>query len=168
MTEKAFKSDDSVGYRHEIIPPDRAEDCPYLERWLLGVGVPGRSAWFTIRLHHFFRSDEDHLHDHPFWFITLVLKGFYEDWVECPWCKLRHRIRSDCECGGSGQIVGTRMTPGKVRFRLALHQHRVVTDGVWTLVLSGPKVRDWGFYTPDGWLRQRAYFRKYGGSAACD
>lgn len=195
MTEteipRVFKRDDSVGYRHEIIPPDRADDCPYMERWIVGFG-PGmfakaeerdedQKAWFSLRLHHFFRSDEDHLHDHPTWFWAFVLRGSYEDWVECKRCKgsglapgpWNHRLNRQgtepCDpCGGTGQVLGTRMVPGKIRYRPALHRHRVVTDGCWTLCLFGPKKRDWGFYTPEGWLRNRAYFRKYGGSAACE
>jgi len=180
-----FKPDTYVGFRHEVIPPDEP-DCKYLERWLLGVGLPGKNTWFTLRLHHFFRSDEDHLHDHPFWFITLVVKGSYEDWVECPGCKGKrgHRYekyvdmpsgpvaatgwRNCIFCGGTGQVVGTRMTPGTIRYRPALHRHRVVTDGCWTLVLSGPKIRDWGFWVNGEWMRQRKYFRKFGGSAACE
>lgn len=192
---RAFKRDDSVGYRHEIIPPDRADDCPYMERWVLGFGSgmfartekrkEDQKAWFSLRLHHFFRSDEDHLHDHPTWFTTLVLRGSYEDWVECPDCggKGSHPVWPDdpasrspgvtynqrCgRCLWKGQVLGTRMTPGKIRFRPPLHRHRVVTDGCWTFCLFGPKKRDWGFYTPEGWLRNRVYFKRYGGSAACE
>lgn len=184
----SFKPDSVVGYDHAIIPPDRAEDCPYLERWTVGVGL-GRfwrpvqkgnpKAWFKIRLHHFYRSDEDDLHDHPWWFLTLVLKGYYEDWVDCPTCKgvgalVYERSKSPTiaircpNCGGRRQVCGTKMRPGTVRFRPANHRHRVVTDGVWTLVLSGPAVRDWGFWINGKWMRQRAYFRQYGGHAACD
>lgn len=250
MTEKKqFKPDAVTGWVHETIPPDEP-DCKYLERWRLNVGLPGKKAWFGIRLHHFFRSDEDHLHDHSFGFLTLVLRGSYDDVVECPWCTpewdrerlyelwedrtghkgewtttaalcepyvLRygfevcdravagiaydHYVAADgtppydswellfrsleqfenyanrspknwtpARCGfckGTGKIVGDHMTPGTIRYRPPLHKHRVVTDGCWTLVLSGPRVRDWGFWTPEGWLRQRAYFKKYGGSAAC-
>lgn len=266
MTEKKkFKPDDSVGYRREIIPQEEP-DCPYLDRRVLGFG-PGMfrrysededrsKSWFSLRLHHFFRSDEDHVHDHPTWFVTLVLAGSYEDWVECSWCQdaplqagrlfevwkdLTGHTKSpfttdrlnaclpyikqygvetveraiagiaydpyetiqkngsrkrfdgwelifknagrfeDCACRaprgwtptpcgfcrGRGQVVGDYMTPGKIRFRPALHRHRVVTDGCWTLVLFGSRKRDWGFFTPDGWLRQRDYFRRYGGAAAC-
>ena len=169
MEQPTFKPDHMVGFRHEVIPPNEP-DCKYLERWVLGIGRPGRGAKYTLRLHHFFRSDEDHLHDHPFWFITLVLKGSYEDWVECPTCAGGKRwFAAGCtHCAGTRQIIGTRMTPGTIRYRPALHRHRVVTDGCWTLVLSGPKVRDWGFYVDGKWMRQRAYFRKFGGSAACD
>ena len=84
MTDQ-FKADTSVGYRHEVIPPDEP-DCKYLERWILGFGRPGGNSWFSLRLHHFFRSDEDHLHDHPGWFWTLMLRGTYLDYVECEWC----------------------------------------------------------------------------------
>lgn len=181
-----YKRDTVPGYRHQVISPDPT--CPpYLERWIFGFGIPGREALFSLRLHHFFSSDEPHLHDHPFAFWTLVLRGSYEDWVACSWCDGRGgrdyaewvdmpsgptpvQGRRPCAyCHGSGQMLGTRMTPGRIRFRPALHKHRVVTTGCWTLVLSGPKIRDWGFDVPGiGWLRQREYFRRFGGHAACE
>jgi hypothetical protein len=177
-----FKPDTSVGYRHEMIPPNEP-DCPYLERWIVGVGIPGHNSWFSVRLHHFFRSDEDHLHDHPTGFLTLCLAGSYEDWVECPTCNGKGSFpfhaqnpldRGDeynrrCDtCRWKGQVLGTRMTPGTLRYRHALHRHRVVTDGCWTLVLFGPRKRDWGFVVDGKWMRQRAYFRKFGGHSACE
>lgn len=244
-----FKPDTSVGFRHETLPPDEP-DCPYLDRWVLGVGRPSRPCWFSIRLHHFFRSDDDHLHDHPTWFLTLVLKGTYDDVIACRECVPERDVdrlyelwqdrtgrpgspitaedRALCEpfvkeygfdvvdraiagiaydhhvtqtkryntwgflfrnregfedcahrapwswnpavcefCRGSGQVVGDHMRFGSIRFRPALHSHRVVTDGCWTLLLFGPRKRDWGFWAPEGWLRQRTYFQKYGGAAAC-
>lgn len=179
---KQFKSDDSVGYRHEIIPPNEP-DCPYLERWVIGLGRglfkkelrktnPPPRSWFSFRLHHFFRSDEDHLHDHPTWFVTLVLKGTYKDWVRCENCEGTGagELGEGRLCGfclGRGQVVGDYMKPGSIRFRPALHAHRVETEGCWTLLLFGPRKRDWGFWSPEGWIRQRTYFQRYGGAAAC-
>jgi hypothetical protein len=174
VTNTQFKPDDSVGYRYERIPPDQP-DCPYLDRWVIGVGVPGRKSWFSLRLHHFFRSDEDHLHDHPAAFLTLVLKGAYDDVVGCRNCDGKGVLNDPFSfpnepcgfCLGTGRVVGDHMSPGSVRFRPALHAHRVVTEGCWTLVLFGPRKRDWGFYAPEGWIRQRLYFKRYGGAAAC-
>jgi hypothetical protein len=125
---------------------------------------------FAIRLHHFFSSDEDHVHDHPWWFVTLVLKGMYYDMVPCPACGSDEVPDPFCEsCHGTGKIVGDVMRPGTVRFRPALHKHQVVTTGVWTLIISGRKSRDWGFWVGQKWMRQRKYFRKHESkSFACD
>jgi hypothetical protein len=81
---------------------------------------------FSIRLHHFIASDDDRgFHDHPWWFVTLVLKGSYIDWSP------------------AGQ---DRLGIGSVRYRPAYHKHTVLTDGVWSLVVTGPKIRAWGFW----------------------
>ena len=132
-------------------------ECPYMRRWALLLGL------FSLRVHHFYRSDDDRaFHDHPWWFVTLVIKGGYTDVSYCPVCK---------GYGGSDQAThclvcsdtGTKLdhlTAGSVRYRPALHQHTVRTDpgGVWTVILTGPNRRVWGFWErlPDG----RRRFRK--------
>lgn len=130
-------------------------ECPYLRRWALVLGL------FSIRVHHFYRSDDERAHhDHPWWFVTLVLKGGYTD-VSGP---MDGRFCS--RCGGTDPgcyICGERLDhlgPGSIRYRPALHQHTVRTDpdGAWTIILTGPNVRTWGFWErlPDG----RRRFRK--------
>lgn len=48
--------------------------CPYLYRWTLIV------LGFSIRLHHWLRSDDRRFyHDHACNFISIVLKGKYEN-----------------------------------------------------------------------------------------
>ena len=82
-------------------------DCVYLKRWVM--------EWnqFSVRLHHFLSSDDDRaFHDHPWWFVTLVLKGSYVD------------------ASPSGE---DRLTIGSIRYRPALHRHTVLTDGVWSV-----------------------------------
>jgi hypothetical protein len=121
------------------------EECPYAERWVLDFGK------FTLRLHHFFRSDDARaFHDHSWWFLTLVLKGGY----------------TDVSPEGNDHL-----RPGSIRFRKAHHRHTVRTDpgGVWTLVVTGPKVRRWGFWVTrkDGsgterLIKSNKYFATYG------
>lgn len=111
-------------------------DCPYAERWVLDLGA------FSIRLHHFLHSDDDRaFHDHPWWFVTLVLRGSYID-------------RSP-----AGDDV---LRAGSVRYRPALHRHTVVTEGVWTVLVTGPQERVWGFWPEGKFRRSSRYFRKYG------
>jgi hypothetical protein len=44
----------------------------YMRRYIF------RTPWFTLRLHHILRSDDDrHLHDHPFDFTSFLLTGGY-------------------------------------------------------------------------------------------
>src|SRR5208282_805597 len=48
----------------------------YMERWWIRRPKEGRK--WTCRLHHILRSDEDrHLHDHPWPYVTIILKGGY-------------------------------------------------------------------------------------------
>lgn len=110
-------------------------ECPYAERWIFDAKL------FSLRLHHFFRSDDARAHhDHPWWFLTLVLAGSYVD---------------DSPAGQD------RLTPGSIRFRSAHHRHTVVTSGVWTVLLTGPQQRVWGFWErrKDGTLRFRKSWR---------
>lgn len=117
-------------------------ECIYAERWILDLGPLG-----SLRLHHFLRSDDARAHhDHPWWFLTLVLKGSYVD--ESP-------------------EGNDRLTAGSIRFRPALHRHTVRTSGVWTVVLTGPKRRKWGFWEPrpDGtkkFRKSNKYFFMHG------
>lgn len=97
-------------------------ECPFLQRTMLDLRL------FSIRLHHFRSSDDDRaLHDHPWWFFTLILKGGYTD------------------VSDTGDTV---MKRGHLYFRKAHHRHTVQVNpgGVWTLCLMGPKSRTWGFW----------------------
>lgn len=114
---------------------------PYLYRWVADFDL------FSIRLHKWVCGDDPrHLHDHPWNFIVWVLKGSYFD------------VSKDKR---------ELMNAGKICFRKALHAHTVETKGCWTLVLTGPEIRRWGFYTLNKtggkiWLKAKRYFIKYG------
>jgi hypothetical protein len=130
--------------------PDRVihneNNDPYLERWYL---IP-RNKWFNIYLHHFLRSDEDRaLHDHPWINASVLLEGDY--WEHLP-----------------GHNIPVLRRPGAIYFRRAKQLHRVQlfkdfgrdAKGrfkswelpVWTLFITGPEIREWGFACPKGWI----------------
>lgn len=115
-------------------------ECPYLQRWALNLG------FCSIRLHRWFTSDDERAkHDHPWWFITCILWGSYTD------------ISSqDSE----------EMTPGKIKFRSALHRHtvRVHPKGCLTLMITGPQIRKWGFWIKGDkkFMKSNKYFLTYG------
>lgn len=112
-------------------------DAPYLRRWWV---IP-RNKRFNIYLHQFLRSDDDRaLHDHPWWNVSIVLRGSYLEHIQGQ--MPRHR--------GVGAIV----------FRLATLAHRVELIGdrpAWTLFITGPVVREWGFHCPQGWRHWREF-----------
>lgn len=115
-----------------------SRDCPYLIRWVF------QTRWFSVRLHHWISSDDQrHYHDHPFWFLVLVLRGSYTD---------RSPAGDD------------RMTAGRVRFRPAEHKHTALVDrgGCWTLLLCGPEIREWGFWVNGRFRKRNKYFFEHG------
>lgn len=101
---------------------------PYMRRWYV---IP-RNRWFNIYLHNIVRSDDDRaLHDHPWWNLSILLKGSYRE-VTPKGTFLR----------GAGSVV----------FRRATAAHRLEVDGsTWSLFITGRKVREWGFWCPQGW-----------------
>jgi hypothetical protein len=117
-------------------------------RWYI---IP-RNRWLNIYLHKFMRDDDDRaLHDHPWWFVSVMLWGRYletRDQVIDGDVFVMERRRDDVRRCGS------------IAFRRATDRHRVTLakdiDGkpipCWTLVLTGPKVREWGFWCPKGFV----------------
>lgn len=103
-----------------------SDECPMMVRWVILTPIG------SIRLHHFLRPDHDRdAHDHPWWFITVMLKGSYLD-------------RSvDTE---TGEHTLDHLRRGSIRFRPAHHRHWVETDNSWTLILTGRVKRTWGFW----------------------
>lgn len=102
---------------------------PYLLRWWI---IP-RNRWFNVYLHMILRDDDDRaLHDHPWWNISMILSGAYREVMP-----LRTVLRK------SGSIVFRRPT--------AAHRLEVAKGPVWTLFITGPRVREWGFHCPQGW-----------------
>ncbi len=110
---------------------------PYLYRWHL---IP-RNPFFNIYLHHFVGDDARTLHDHPWVSLAYQLSGgLYEEFEKngekwCRWIK-----------------------KGKWTYRRSTFLHRLELlfkkprDPVWTIFITGPKIRDWGFQTTGGWV----------------
>ena len=92
----------------------------------------------AVMLHWFHGADpQPDPHDHPVSFLSIVLRGGYVEWRPG---NPRHRVRW-------------------FNFLRATDVHRIleVEPGTVTLVFSGPKVREWGFWTPTGWVGWREY-----------
>ena len=130
-------------------------ECPYARRWMINLRI------LSFRVHHWYRSDDKRSpHDHPSWFLTVVLKGSYEDWSYKP------------TAGGKPNLerrIVDRLHAGSVRFRRAHHIHSVsvASGGCWTFLIFGRESRVWGFWTKrkDGavrFIRSTRYFRKHG------
>lgn len=130
---------------------DRVNNEPYLERYYLflkdRVHFP-----FNVFLHKFLKSDPDDLHDHPWPYATLILKGGYWEW----------RPQFNSQGQKTGEIAKW-CGPGSFRWAGANSLHRIELDpGVecWTLFMPGPQQRDWGFTTRQGWVQHEKYLAR--------
>lgn len=114
---------------------------PYLERWYV---IP-RNKFFNIYLHCFHRSDDERaLHDHPWAWCSILLIGSYVEWS-------RPKPGDGCPL----PFIVRRFKAGSVRFHWPSFAHRLVIDydtTCWTLFITGPRVRRWGFHCPKGWV----------------
>jgi hypothetical protein len=111
-------------------------DNPYLKRWYL---IP-RNPLFNAYLHRFLRSDDDRaLHDHPWINISILLEGEYTE----------HTISA----GGINLRAVRKAGDHKFRSPWAAHRIELHAGPCWTLFLTGPRIRTWGFHCPNGWRR---------------
>lgn len=118
---------------------DRLENEPYLIRYYIFLKD---RKWFpfNVFLHKFMKGDPDELHDHPWPYATLILKGGY--WEVTP----------------KGRYW---RGPGSFRLAGPKSLHRVELEpGVhaWTLFMPGPKLREWGFIVKGKWMQHEKYF----------
>lgn len=96
-----------------------------------------KTPWFGLKLHWIRKPDPDRdLHDHPWWFASLVLRGGYDELVnEYPW--------------------DTSMTKRKAvrwfNYKNTVSGHRIIAvkPKTLTLVFTGPKAKSWGFYNDE-------------------
>ena len=126
----------------------------YLRRWWL---LP-RNNRFNVYLHNMLKDDDDILHDHMYWSLSLVLTdGLDEvyaphpkdDSLVCAWVgldyidleKYKRTIRE-------GQLV--------LRSPHMAHQ-LIVKKPAWTLFITGPRVKEWGFWCPKGFRHWKDY-----------
>jgi hypothetical protein len=128
---------------------------PYLKRHFL---IP-RNPVFNIYVHQFLRSDDDRAHhDHPWLFnISWLIDGQY----------IEHIITA------GGALVRTLRNAGDWEFRWGKAPHRVELIGnegdppevpfveavpCWTVFITGPRIREWGFYCMErGWIHWKKF-----------
>ncbi len=116
---------------------------PYMLRWY----VLPRNRFANIYLHKFMRSDDDRaLHDHPWWWASVLLNGTY----------IEHRDDGSATKRKRGSVVWRKP---EVLHRVELEpapvwnfeQDTFYEKPCWTLFFTGPKLRKWGFACPEGW-----------------
>ena len=136
---------------------------PYLLSWWV---IP-RNRFFNIYLHQILKDDDDRaLHDHPWWNISFVLKGRLREvmpndkarrlkrfWPYLRRAKALHRLEV---IEGPWELVSYKKGHAKIAFP---------KHPVWTLFITGPRVRDWGFQCPKdspagGWRHWKDFTAK--------
>jgi hypothetical protein len=124
--------------------PGGLKECPYFYRYVLDFG------FISLRLHHWL-GDDDHraYHDHPYWFLTFILKGGYDDVSITP---------------KEGFSFKETLRAGMFRYRPAEFRHSVqnVLPGTWTFLITGKPSRRWAFWINGKKLMRDKYFAVWG------
>ena len=125
---------------------DRTGNIPYLIRWYIFL-KDRKSFPFNITMHKVLVSDEPQLHDHPWDWGALILKGGY--WEHTPEGKFWRG-------------------PGSIRFRKAedLHWLELAKDKdgnnipCWSIFYKGKKKKEWGFMVDGNWVQHELYLQQ--------
>ena len=147
MLKQIAKFLTKIGRQRIIL--DRESNEPYLERYYIFLKD---RTWFpfNIFLHKFLKGDPDDVHDHPWPYATLILKGGYYEYTPS---------------FENGKMVGeTKHWRGPGHFRVcgAYSHHRIeLKPGVtaWTLFMPGPHKREWGFLVNNKWIQHQQYLK---------
>lgn len=132
------------------IAPD---GTPYLYRWHI---IP-RNEKANVYLHIQVASDPERpLHDHPWENTSVILSGGYDEvWDPTPWDRLNDNrdVR--------------KLRAGDVVHRKATEAHRLILPPeipyTMTIFSTGPVLRPWGFWFPDGWRDSRTVLHNENG-----
>lgn len=121
---------------------------PFLDRWGL---VHERLGGFYV--HRIAGPDPGlDLHDHPWGFVSIILRGGYEEEV-APCAVLDYfggQTYRALTCW-STRRTWRRWTAHRMPLTIA-HRITATKPNTWTLVLRGPTRRPWGFYVDGGWV----------------
>lgn len=133
----------------------RSDGRVYLDRWGIGHDRIGR-----VLIHRMEAPDPGvDLHDHPWWFVSLVLWGGYTE--------QRAQTRDAPVFAGQAarssfalRGAESERRPGSIR-TMRLDECHTITQlrrrTCWTLVIGGPRRRRWGFYLPEGYVDEHTY-----------
>jgi hypothetical protein len=126
---------------------DRVNNEPYLVRYYLFLKERERFP-FNVFLHKFLKGDPDDVHDHPWPYATIILKGGYYEWIP----QFNSDGTKSCEiCKWRG--------PGHFRICSSNSYHRIELK----LFMPGPHRREWGFLVKNKWIQHEQYLKDRNG-----
>jgi hypothetical protein len=171
--------DEIIGHKHRWRATHNGApvERPFLLRWFVGGE---KHAWGgNSYLHQFIRDDEDRaLHDHPWWNLSILLGGQYIEHTIKPggvhWrqlykagdAKLRspqaaHRVELTYGTASGNHMNGL----PEVAPHLPAWVRYSDKSPSWSLFITGPKQRPWGFHCPEAGWRSNREFSDKGGCA---
>lgn len=128
--------------RYRLIP-DRRTGENYMHRYYLFLKD---RKWFpfNLTLHKIVRSDDPVMHDHPWPYMTIILKGGYFE--HTPLMHNGVQVGEQVRWRGPGSII----LRGSKRYHwLELDNEKPAT----TLFFMGPQTREWGFLINNKWIK---------------
>ena len=134
----------------------RADGQVYLNRWGVAHDRIG-----GVMLHRMEAPDPGvDLHDHPWWFVSIVLWGGYTEQradsrIAPHLARMADQFPETCTRGAiterrAGSARSMRLD--ECHTITALHRRTC-----WTLVIRGPRRRAWGFFLPTGYVSEPVY-----------
>lgn len=118
-------------FHHQFDLIRQSDGVAYLTRWWI-VKTP----WFGVALHRMKGADaRTTLHDHPWPFVSIVLRGGYT----------QRRLKP------RGMGVIERQHVRRINHLGLQDAHSIIEldrTPTWTLVFTGKQVRSWGFWEP--------------------
>lgn len=120
----------------EIITANN-QGSPYMHRWCL---IP-KNRFINVYLHRFLGPDQRVMHDHPWISLAYMLEGYFDE----TYARLRKH--------GPHYKAERRIHKGQWTYRSSrfLHYLTPSPSGAWSIFMTGPTIRKWGFVTKDGW-----------------
>lgn len=133
--------------RYRLIP-DRRTGADYMHRYY--IFLKDRKIFpFNVTLHKIVKSDDPIFHDHPWGYMTIILRGGYYEHVPV------------FNVHGEKFAEFTRWRgPGSIIIRKAHEYHWLELDEekpTVSLFFMGKQQRDWGFLKDNKWIQHEEY-----------
>ena len=133
--------------RYRLIP-DRRTGADYMHRYYIFLKD---RKWFpfNVTLHKIVKSDDPIFHDHPWGYMTIILRGGYYEHVPV------------FDSRGQKFAEYSRWRgPGSIIIRKANEYHWLELDEekpTVSLFFMGRQQRDWGFLKDNKWIQHEEY-----------